>query len=127
MSKNSQNYEVVVPAPILTTAFRWFGGFGILGSIVSGTGMLSVWGNSPKEFIAFFYVTAGILAFAIVCFGIAEITHKLAQIEFSASQSHAILDSLQKIERHLEGIRGGDEFNVVIKKVKSKKGNKEEY
>jgi hypothetical protein len=118
MSKNSQNFEVFVPAPILTTAFRWFAVFGILASLLVGVSAAL----SPVEHRVFLiYVTFGIVAFVILCFGIAEITHKLAKIEFSASQSHAILASLERIERHLEGIRGGDEVNVVIKKVDSKK------
>ena len=128
MSKNSQNYEVVVPDPILTSVFRWFGMLGIGGSICAGMLMLGAWNNGSQEFPYLkFFITLSIVAFTILCYGIAEIIYKIAQIEFSVLQGQAILESLQKIEGHLEGIRGGDEINVVIKKVKSKKGNKEEY
>ena len=127
MSKNSQNYEVV-PDPILTSVFRWFGMLGIGGSICAGMLMLGAWNNGSQEFPYLkFFITLSIVAFTILCYGVAEIIYKIAQIEFSVLQGQAILESLQKIEGHLEGIRGGDEINVVIKKVKSKKGNKEEY
>ena len=121
--EEKQEEKFARPAPILTSVFRAFGWLGILAAIV---GVVFCFNDPFLRQGVFVWAVMGAVP-AIVCFGIAEIIHKIAKIEFSASQNHAILDSLQKIEFHLVRIRGGDEVNVVIKKVKSEKENKEEY
>lgn len=105
-TKDTTSFTEDLPKPILVSVFRVFGWVSLIACIIALIFLFRTAGNW-SDAASFIYVLFVAGFTSIVFFGIAQMIHKVALIEFHASKqkSDAILYSLHKIESHLEALR----------------------
>ena len=104
-TKNSPSFTEDLPKPILASVFRAFGWLSLIACIITFIILIRTAGNWSGA-LGFIYVVFAAGFSSVIFFGVAQMIHKIALIEFHASKqkSDAILDSLHKIESHLEAL-----------------------
>jgi hypothetical protein len=105
-TKEAPSYTEDLPKPILASVFRGFGWLSLIVCIITFIILIRTAGNW-SDAMGFIYVVFAAGFSSVIFFGIAQMIHKIALIEFHASKqkSDAILHSLHKIESHLEALR----------------------
>jgi hypothetical protein len=105
-TKEAPSFTEDLPKPILASVFRAFGWLSLIACLITSVILIRTVDNWFAA-MGFIYALCAAAFSSVIFFGIAQMIHKIALIEFHASKqkSDAILQSLHKIESHLEALR----------------------